>query len=121
MIKLGNDKWLVLMRSLCSSFLETFSSEIWSNNTRRKLLYCKNERERERESESICFFSSHLGKCSNNKFYLMEFEVLMAANIKNTVFWDVMPCTSIENLLSPTVGKRNEPGGEEVVICIWNG
>jgi hypothetical protein len=26
----------------------------------------------------------------------MEFEVLMAANIKITVFWDVMPCSSVK-------------------------
>jgi hypothetical protein len=58
----------------------------------------------------------------------MEFEVLMAAKIKITVFWDVMPCSSVERshffwrkLLSPSAGKRNEPSGEEGVISIWNG
>jgi len=26
----------------------------------------------------------------------MEFEVLMATDIKFTVFWDVMPCSSVQ-------------------------
>ena len=50
------------------------------------LCVCVRERERERErdrqsvSVSVSVFSGHLGKCSNNKLHLMEFEVLVGCD-----------------------------------------
>jgi hypothetical protein len=43
-------------------------------------------------------------------FYLVRFQVLMATNVKMTVFWDVVPCNVTEISLMMEVVSTSETG-----------